>query len=132
MGHSILGRVALCECDIDLAKKHLSKMSKYGQADWRHDLKLATELIDVREYTAVVLYLDGCIQNLSKRLETLNKSPANPRKLPALKSMERDWHDESMDLTDFMRLDLTRKISKCEKWVATLAKDKKPRFPTFI
>jgi len=132
MGHSILGRVALLQKGLELAKEHLRMMPALGDPDWRHDLLLSTDLLAFGEIDAVCTYLESCSRNLVKKLKSLEKRAPKPENLPALVSMKHEQYSSSTSLSDYMKNDLTRKIAKIEKWKISIRKGRVPKWGNSI
>lgn len=132
MGHSILGRTAMARGDIQSAKSCLRKMPELGNPDWRFDLSLASELLEEGEGSAVVDYLEACAAQYVKKLEALEKDPAESREVPALLWMYRDNYDSEMDMDKYMKLAIKDKLKRLAKWSKAIAAGRKVKLDSFI
>lgn len=73
-GHSVLGRIALIEANIDRANNHLTQMAELPIPN-SPDLTLSDALTGIGEHAAVIPYLEACIQSIQEQLQKLEKSP---------------------------------------------------------
>ena len=131
-GYAALGRIALQEGDRNLAKSYLSKMLLFGDPDWRYDLLLAQALLDSKEVSSVLAYLEGCAANLRKRQQDYQINGASPNELPISISMDYGSSGAEMGFNAFVCARLENKIEQLVKWQEQVASRKKCRLPGFI
>ena len=132
IGYAILGKTALALEDLASAEKHLYTMAQFGDPNWKHDLCLARLLLERNRKTAVCDYLALCRRNFVRRLKQLERFDADEYKLPALVSMQRDWINPQMTLTDFQRTKIGSQIEDIDQWITSISKGRRCLLPDSI
>lgn len=129
LGHSILGRAALAEGKLSVAKEHLAKMTEFGNPDWQQDLVLARELLSKGERDAVLAYLEGCAENLQDRLDQFVKTPVDPSQMLKLMLMfSKDPHTLT-DLSGSLQFYIAANLAQIEQWCELIRQKRRPKLP---
>ena len=120
--HSLLGRIAISENDIQRAKEHLAKQV-LEPSPKMPDLSLAGMLLDLNENEAVLEFLKSCrvlFENWLAHVSGPNsviRIEWHRRGIPNALSEQREHEIEIMN----------SRINRCSRWIASIEKSKPPK-----